>query len=60
MEKLQDPTREELEREAQMEAEVFAQIRNVEKLLALLSTSSQGGADVRDNEEITELYHSTQ
>lgn len=59
VEKLQDPTREELEREAQMEADVFAQIRNVEKLLALLSTSSQGGADVRDNEEITELYHST-
>lgn len=60
VEKLQDPTREELEREAQMEAEVFAQIRNVEKLLALLSTSSQaGGNDVRDNEEITELYHST-
>lgn len=60
VEKLQDPTREELEREAQMEAEVFAQIRNVEKLLALLSTSSQNGtSDVRDNEEITELYHST-
>jgi signal transducing adaptor molecule len=60
VEKLQDPTREELEREAHMEAEVFAQIRNVEKLLALLSTSSQtGGGDVRDNEEITELYHST-
>ncbi|KAJ4984336.1 VHS domain-containing protein [Stagonosporopsis vannaccii] len=59
VEKLQDPTREELEREAQMEAEVFAQIRNVEKLLALLSTSSQGGGDIRDNEEITELYHST-
>lgn len=60
VEKLQDPTREELEREAQMEAEVFAQIRNVEKLLALLSTSSQtGGMDVRDNEEVTELYHST-
>jgi len=54
VEKLQDPTKEELEREAQMEAEVFAQIRNVEKLLALLSTSSQpGGGDVRDNEEIT-------
>ncbi|KAF2788757.1 hypothetical protein K505DRAFT_314301 [Melanomma pulvis-pyrius CBS 109.77] len=60
VEKLQDPSREELEREAQMEGEVFAQIRNVEKLLALLSTSSQtGGGDVRDNEEITELYHST-
>ncbi|KAF2259228.1 hypothetical protein CC78DRAFT_537259 [Lojkania enalia] len=60
VEKLQDPTAEELERDAQTEAEVFAQIRNVEKLLALLSTSSQtGGTDVRDNEEITELYHST-
>lgn len=60
VEKLQDPTPEELEREAHMESEVFSQIRNVEKLLALLSTSSQaGGGDVRDNEEITELYHST-
>lgn len=60
VEKLQDPTTEELEREAQTEAEVFAQIRNVEKLLALLSTNTQsGGADGRDNEEITELYHST-
>ncbi|KAF1938155.1 hypothetical protein EJ02DRAFT_458117 [Clathrospora elynae] len=60
VEKLQDPTREELEKEAQNEAEVFAQIRNVEKLLALLSTSSQAGSgDTRDNEEITELYHST-
>jgi len=60
VEKLQDPTKEELEKEAHMEADVFAQIRNVEKLLTLLSTSSQtGGNDVRDNEEITELYHST-
>ena len=54
VEKLQDPTREELEREAHMESEVFAEIRNVEKLLALLSTSSRmGDGDVRDNEEIT-------
>ncbi|KAL1618003.1 ESCRT-0 subunit protein hse1 [Diplodia seriata] len=57
VEKLQDPTKEELEREAQMEAEVFAEIKNVEKLLALLSTSSS--ADARDNEEITSLYHKT-
>ncbi|KAK8233929.1 class E vacuolar protein-sorting machinery protein HSE1 [Phyllosticta capitalensis] len=55
VEKLQDPTREELEREAQMEAEVFGQIKNVEKLLALLSTTST--ADARDNEEVTTLYH---
>lgn len=41
-----------------MEAEVFGQIKNVEKLLALLSTSATD-VNVRDNEEITELYHST-
>jgi signal transducing adaptor molecule len=54
VEKLQDPTREELERELNMESEVFAEIKNVEKLLALLSTNAEGGkGDVRDNEEIT-------
>jgi signal transducing adaptor molecule len=54
VEKLQDPTQEELEREAHMESEVFAEIKNVEKLLALLSTSAESGrGDVRDNEEIT-------
>ncbi|KIW73419.1 hypothetical protein PV04_01541 [Phialophora macrospora] len=58
VEKLQDPTPEELQREAQIEAEVFGQIKNVEKLLALLSTST-GDMNVRDNEEITELYQST-
>lgn len=58
VEKLQDPTADELQREAQTEAEVFGQIKNVEKLLALLSTST-GDTNVRDNEEITELYHST-
>lgn len=58
VEKLQDPTQDELRREAQMEAEVFGEIKNVEKLLALLSTSS-GDLNVRDNEEITSLYHST-
>ncbi len=58
VEKLQDPTPDELQKEAQMEAEVFGQIKNVEKLLALLSTSTTD-VNVRDNEEITELYHST-
>lgn len=58
VEKLQDPTQEELRKEALMEAEVFGEIKNVEKLLALLSTSS-GDLNVRDNEEITSLYHST-
>ncbi|KAL8779450.1 MAG: hypothetical protein Q9213_006934 [Squamulea squamosa] len=58
VEKLSDPTQEELRREAQMEAEVFAEIKNVEKLLTLLSTSSSE-LNVRDNEEITTLYHQT-
>lgn len=58
VEKLSDPTQEELQREANMEAEVFAEIKNVEKLLTLLSTSSSE-LDVKDNEEITTLYHST-
>ncbi|KAH8601381.1 hypothetical protein B0O99DRAFT_501710 [Bisporella sp. PMI_857] len=58
VEKLADPTPEELQRESQMEAEVFAEIKNVEKLLTLLSTSTSE-LNVRDNEEITKLYHST-
>lgn len=52
VEKLADPTPDELEREARMESEVFAEIKNVEKLLTLLSTSS-GELRREDNEEIT-------
>ena len=52
IEKLQDPTQEEIDRDAQTEAEVFGEIKNVEKLLTLLSTSSSE-MNVRDNEEIT-------
>lgn len=58
VEKISDPTQEELQREAQTEAEVFAEIKNVEKLLALLSTSNSE-LNVRENEEITTLYHQT-
>ncbi|PLN78236.1 hypothetical protein BDW42DRAFT_175255 [Aspergillus taichungensis] len=58
VEKLPDPTVEELQREAQMEADVFGQIKNVEKLLTLLSTRSPD-PNAQDNEEITSLYHST-
>lgn len=58
VEKLQDPTPDELQKEAQMEAEVFGQIKNVEKLLALLSTNS-GEVGARENEEVTELYNQT-
>ncbi|KAI5290006.1 ESCRT-0 subunit protein hse1 [Ascosphaera aggregata] len=61
VEKLTDPTPEELAKEAAMEAEVFGQIKNVEKLLTLLSSSADGGsrADIQDNEEVTKLYHET-
>ncbi|KAJ9151211.1 Class e vacuolar protein-sorting machinery protein hse1 [Pleurostoma richardsiae] len=58
VEKLTDPTPEELQREAQMEAEVFAEIKNVEKLLTLLSTSNSAPRE-EDNEEISKLYHQT-
>lgn len=52
VEKLADPTPDELQREAQMEAEVFAEIKNVEKLLTLLSTSNTAPRE-EDNEEIS-------
>lgn len=52
VEKLTDPTPEEMQREAQMEAEVFAEIKNVEKLLTLLSASNMGPRE-EDNEEIS-------
>lgn len=52
VEKLTDPTPEELQREAQMEAEVFAEIKNVEKLLTLLSAGNTGPRE-EDNEEIS-------
>ncbi|KAH0492841.1 hypothetical protein TgHK011_007771 [Trichoderma gracile] len=58
VEKLADPTPEEMQREAQMEAEVFAEIKNVEKLLTLLSASNTGPRE-EDNEEISKLYHQT-
>ncbi|CAJ2505161.1 Uu.00g125550.m01.CDS01 [Anthostomella pinea] len=58
VEKLTDPTPDELHREAQMEAEVFAEIKNVEKLLTLLSTSNMAPRE-EDNEEISKLYHQT-
>ncbi|KAF6824760.1 class e vacuolar protein-sorting machinery protein hse1 [Colletotrichum musicola] len=58
VEKLTDPTPDELAREAQMEAEVFAEIKNVEKLLTLLSASNTAPRE-EDNEEISKLYHQT-
>lgn len=61
VEKIQDPTKEELERDAQMESEVFGEIKNVEKLLALLSVGAEGGGrrGEREEEEVSELYQRT-
>lgn len=49
---LADPSPDELQREAQMEAEVFAEIKNVEKLLTLLSASNVASRD-EDSDEIS-------
>ncbi|CCU82874.1 unnamed protein product [Blumeria hordei] len=58
VEKLADPTPEEIQKEAQIEAEVFAEIKNVERLLTLLSTASPE-LNIQDNDEIGKLYFST-
>lgn len=57
-----DPTPEEIELEAKDEAEVFAEAKNVEKLLAILSStdSAPGSSNIAENEELQKLYHSTQ
>ena len=54
---LADPTPDELQREAQMEAEVFAEIKNVEKLLTLLSASNAAPRE-EDTDEIS-VRHSS-
>ncbi|KAK3115317.1 ESCRT-0 subunit protein hse1 [Teratosphaeriaceae sp. CCFEE 6253] len=61
VEKLADPTPAELERDARLEAEVFGEMRNVEKLLALLSVPDNGGRGRSEagEEEIGELYQRT-
>lgn len=60
VEKMADPTKEDLERDAQMEAEVFGEIKNVEKLLALLSVGEgRSRRGEREEEEIGDLYQRT-
>ncbi|TFL04895.1 hypothetical protein BDV98DRAFT_648130, partial [Pterulicium gracile] len=66
VEALPEPTTEELAREAEKEAAVFAQSANVDKLLTLLREidakqeegAGGGGDSLADNEEIQELYRS--
>ncbi len=52
-----DPTPEELRREAEDEARVFSEARNIEKLLSLLSEGDN--ANIADNESLQNTYHTT-
>ncbi|KAG5364801.1 Class E vacuolar protein-sorting machinery protein [Yarrowia sp. E02] len=54
-----EPTPEEIEKEAQEELSVFSQSRNIEKLLALLSSQDASRLNLAENEELQQLYHST-
>ncbi|ESK87916.1 class e vacuolar protein-sorting machinery protein hse1 [Moniliophthora roreri MCA 2997] len=56
VEALPEPTKEELAREAEQEAEVFAQAVNVERLLTMLRALDPTKDNLADNEEIQELY----
>ncbi|KAK3071984.1 ESCRT-0 subunit protein hse1 [Teratosphaeriaceae sp. CCFEE 6253] len=60
VEKLQDPTREELGRNAQTESRVFGEIKTLEKRLALLGVKGGGSRrGKREEEEIGDLYQRT-
>ncbi|OLL25754.1 Class E vacuolar protein-sorting machinery protein hse1 [Neolecta irregularis DAH-3] len=52
-----DPTQEDLRKEAEDEAKVFSEGKNVEKLLVLL-TENEGGRDLSEDEQLQTLYHS--
>ncbi|KAG5363652.1 Class E vacuolar protein-sorting machinery protein [Yarrowia sp. B02] len=54
-----EPTPAEIEKEAQEELSVFSQSRNIEKLLALLSSQDAARLNLAENEELQSLYHST-
>ncbi|KAK7041575.1 hypothetical protein VNI00_009162 [Paramarasmius palmivorus] len=56
VEPMPEPTAAELAREAEQEAEVFAQAVNVEKLLTMLRALDPQQDNLADNEEIQELY----
>lgn len=54
-----EPTPAEIEKEAQEELSVFSQSRNIEKLLALLSSQDASRLNLAENDELQTLYHST-
>lgn len=59
VEALPEPTADELAKEAQQEAAVFAQAVNVEKLLNMLRSLDPQKDNLADDEEIQELYRSS-
>ncbi|KAL5531673.1 hypothetical protein ACEPAG_4550 [Sanghuangporus baumii] len=56
VELLPDPTPEEIAREAEQEAAIFAQAANIDKLLSMLRGLDPTKDSLADNEEIQELY----
>ncbi|KAK9895200.1 hypothetical protein P389DRAFT_154014 [Cystobasidium minutum MCA 4210] len=52
-----DPTPESIAREAEMEAQVFAQAGNIDRLLSMLSAADAQGSTISDDDELMELYH---
>ncbi|GJJ11394.1 hypothetical protein Clacol_005627 [Clathrus columnatus] len=59
VEPLPDLTVEELAREAEQEATVFAQAANIDKLISMLRGLDPAKDNLADNEEIQELYRSS-
>jgi len=59
VEPLPEPTADQLAREAEQEAAVFAQAANVDKLLTLLRQFDANQDNLADNEEIQELYRTS-
>lgn len=47
-----DPTPESIAREAEMEAQVFAQAGNIDRLLAMLSAADAQGSTISDDDDL--------
>lgn len=59
VENLPEPTAADLQREAEDERKVFAEAKNVEKLLSILSSAELNDPSLAENEQLQNLYHST-
>lgn len=58
-EKIVDPSPADLMKEAQMEAEVMAELQNIDRLLDMLSRIDPQKDSFSENEELQNLYNST-